>query len=162
VCDFVLDFVTILLVYSSIIKLKALHAYFVSGQALNPNLFGTASRITKWISRMDDLTCLTKIREKPTNVPEKLTSLKNHKTFKELFVVYLRQFQSVAAGMPLSYVIRKNAAVTAEQHLATYPTIDDDLIATASHATPSFCIDNGTVFDLLKPLVIVVRVGLSS
>jgi hypothetical protein len=44
--------------------------------------------------------------------------------------------------------------VTVEQCTATYPTIDDDPIAMASHATPSFHIDNGTVFDLLKPLVI--------
>jgi hypothetical protein len=144
--------------YSSIIKLKALRAYLdylkVRGQALNPDSFGTAGRITKWIGRTDDLTHFIKVREKPTNVPEKLTSLKNYKTFKELFVTYLRQFRSVAAGTPLSYVIRKHAAVTPEQRLATYPTIDDDPIATASHATPSFRIDNGIVFDLLKPLVV--------
>jgi hypothetical protein len=35
-----------------------------------------------------------------------------------------------------------------------YQTIDDDLIATASHSTPSYRIDNGTVFNLLKPLAI--------
>jgi hypothetical protein len=108
-------------------------------------------RITKWIDRTDDLTRFTKIREKPTSVPEKLTSLKNYKAFKELFVMYLRQFRSVAAGTPLSYVIRKHAAVMTEQRLAIYPTIDDALIATVSRATPSFHIDNGTVFDLLKP-----------
>jgi hypothetical protein len=44
--------------------------------------------------------------------------------------------------------------VITKQRLATNPTIDDDLIATASHATSSFRIDNGIVFDLLKPLVI--------
>jgi hypothetical protein len=86
---------TVLLSYSSIIKLKALRANLdylkVRGQALNPDSFGTASRITKWIGRTDDLTRFIMIREKPTNVPEKLTSLKNYKTFKELFVTYLRQ-----------------------------------------------------------------------
>jgi hypothetical protein len=33
-------------------------------------------------------------------------------------------------------------------------TIDDDLIATASHTTPSYQIDKGIIFALLKPLVI--------
>jgi hypothetical protein len=60
----------------------------------------------------------------------------------------------VAAGTPLSYIIRKDITVTPEQRTATYPTVDDDLIVTASHSTASYCIDNGTVFDLLKPLVI--------
>jgi hypothetical protein len=60
----------------------------------------------------------------------------------------------VAAGAPLSCIIHKDITVNPEQHRATYTTIDDDLIVTASHSTASYCIDNGTVFDLLKPLVI--------
>jgi hypothetical protein len=62
-----------------------------------------------------------------------------------LLVTYLRQFRRVAGGTPLSYVIRKHAAAMTKQRLVTYPTIDDNLIATASHETPSFRIDNGTV-----------------
>jgi hypothetical protein len=60
----------------------------------------------------------------------------------------------VAAGTPLSYIICKDITVTPEQHTVTYSTVDDDLIVTASHSTASYCIDNGTAFDLLKPLVI--------
>jgi hypothetical protein len=60
----------------------------------------------------------------------------------------------VAAGTPLSYIILKDISATPEQRTATYPTVDDDLIVTPSHSTASYCIDNGTVLDLLKPLVI--------
>jgi hypothetical protein len=86
---------TVMLLYSSSVKKKALQGYLnykkCHGQSLNP------------VGRMDDLSCYSKLRDsKPSNVPDKLTSLKNYKTFKELFITYLRQFQRVAAGTPLS------------------------------------------------------------
>jgi hypothetical protein len=150
---------TVMLLYSSIIKLKAFHAYLdyrkSCGQALNPDHYAVRNNITKWAGRMDDLSRYTKrCDSKPSNVPDKLTSLKHFKTFKELFVTYLRQFRSVAAGTPLSYIVRKHSTVNTEQRTATYQTINDDLIATASHTTPSYRIDNEIVFDLLKLLVI--------
>jgi hypothetical protein len=81
---------------------------------------------------MDDLSRFSKLREsKPSNVPDKLTSLKQYKTFKELFVMYLHQFRSVAAGTPLSYIIHKDITVTPDQRTATYPKVDDDLMVTA-------------------------------
>jgi hypothetical protein len=60
----------------------------------------------------------------------------------------------VGAGTLLSYITRKDINVTAEQRTALYNTVNDDLIMTASHSTASYRMDNGTVFDLLKPLVI--------
>jgi hypothetical protein len=149
----------VMLSYSSIVKMKALRAYLdykkSRGQPLNPDSFAVGNNITMWIGRMDDLSRFAKLCDKkPSNLPDKLTSLKNYKMFKELFVTYLRQFRSVAAGTPLSYIVQKDITVTTEQHTAMYQSIDDDLMATASHSTPSYRIDNGTVFDLLKPLVI--------
>jgi hypothetical protein len=122
---------------------------------LNPDSFAVSNNITKWIERMDDISCFSKLRDsQPSNVLGKLTSLKNYKTFKELFVTYLHQFRSVADRTPLSYIIRKDINGTAEQRTALYNTVDDDLIMTASHSTASYRTDNETVFDLLKPFVI--------
>jgi predicted ATP-binding protein involved in virulence len=83
---------------------------------LNPDTFAVANNITKCVGRMDDLSRFSKLGDsKPSNIPDKLTSLKNYKTFNEFFVTYLRQFRSVAARTPLSYIVRKDTTVTAEQ-----------------------------------------------
>jgi hypothetical protein len=88
---------TVMLSYSSIVRMKAMRAYLdykkSRGQSLNRDQFGVGNNITKWVGRMDDLSRYSKLRDsKPSNVPDKLTSLKNCKTFKELFVTYVRQF----------------------------------------------------------------------
>jgi hypothetical protein len=52
------------------------------------------------------------------------------------------------------YILWLMALVTTEQQASMYETIDDDLIATASHATDWYKIDNDVLYDLLKPLII--------
>jgi hypothetical protein len=103
---------TVMLPYSSNVQMKALSAYLdykkTHGQSLNQDQFAAGSNITKWIGQTDDLSCFSKLcYSKPSNIPNKLTLLKQYKTFKELFVTYLRQFASVAAGTPLSYIIQR-------------------------------------------------------
>jgi hypothetical protein len=76
---------TVMLLYSSIVKMKALRAYLdyekSCGQSLNPDQFSVGNSITKWIGQMDDLSRFSKLCDsKPSNVPDKLTSLKNYKT----------------------------------------------------------------------------------
>jgi hypothetical protein len=81
---------TVILSYSSIVKMKALRLYLdykkFCGQSLSLYQFGVGNNITKCIGCMDDLSRLSKLCDsKASNVPEKLASLKNYKTFKELF-----------------------------------------------------------------------------
>jgi hypothetical protein len=77
---------TVMLSYSSIVEMKALREYLYykksRGKSLNPDQFGVGNNITKWVGRMDDLSHFSKLRDtKPSNIPDKLTSWKNYKTF---------------------------------------------------------------------------------
>jgi hypothetical protein len=81
---------TVMLSYSSIVKMKALWAYLdykkYRGQSLNPDQLAVSNNITVWIGRMDDLSRYFKlIDSKPSDIPDKLISLKHYKTFQRIF-----------------------------------------------------------------------------
>ena len=76
--------------------------------------------------------------------------------FVDQFPAYLRECKGVS-GVPLSYVIRDNAAPPAIEPLAlnrpwsaAYTTLSEELIARSPHTGPSFEDDNANVYRLLQ------------
>jgi hypothetical protein len=84
--------------------------------------------------------------------PEKFSDMQKWMKFYELFITYLGRVKG-AANIPLTYLVREKGEVTQEIRDAEYETMDDRLIATTVHSGPHFAIDNKTLYDELKPLV---------
>ena len=85
--------------------------------------------------------------------PSKLTDLAKWTKFWELFTTYLGRVQG-AALIPLSYLIREHDEVTPELREAEYATMQERLIATTALNGTHFELDNRTLYDEFKPLVV--------
>ena len=85
--------------------------------------------------------------------PSKLSDLVKWVKFWELFTTYLGRVKG-AALTPLTYLIRENAEVTPEVMAAEYTSTQERLIATTSHTGAHFDLDNRTLYDEFKPLVV--------
>jgi hypothetical protein len=59
-----------------------------------------------------------------------------------------------AAHIPLSYLTREHVAVTPEIETAAYATPEDKLIAITLHSGEHYLVDNKTLYEELKPLVV--------
>ena len=138
-------------------KLKAFRAWLdyrtARGEPLIAAAFGEPE-ITKFMFRATELQQQSDSGSSTATAPDVLAKFKDFAAWEELFLTYLRQFRSVSCGTPLTYVVRADDVPTAATLATAYLTIDDELIETAVHTTPSFTIDNGTVYDLLKPLIV--------
>lgn len=73
--------------------------------------------------------------------------------FWELFTTYVGRVKG-AASVPLSYLVREHGEVMHEIKDAEYETMEDRLIATTVHTGNHYQLDNYTLYDELKPLVI--------
>ena len=85
--------------------------------------------------------------------PTKLTDIVKWTKFWELFTTYLGRVKG-AALTPLTYLIRDHEVVTAEMLDATYATTQERLIATTALRGAHFELDNRTLYDQFKPLVV--------
>lgn len=85
--------------------------------------------------------------------PTKLTDMVKWTKFWELFTTYLGRVKG-AALTPLTYLIRDHDVVTAEILNATYATTQERLIATTALSGAHFELDNRTLYDQFKPLVV--------
>ena len=84
-----------------------------------------------------------------TEVP-KLTNLKQWRSFKELLKTRLQEERNPVMGIPLAYLIREQAEVSAATVQADYPTLDDRLIACIAHQGSMYREDNKSFYSLLK------------
>lgn len=85
--------------------------------------------------------------------PSKLSDLGKWVKFWELFTTYLGRVKG-AALTPLTYLIRENGEVTPDIMAAEYASTQERLIATTSHSGAHFDLDNRTLYDEFKPLVV--------
>jgi hypothetical protein len=85
--------------------------------------------------------------------PPKLTELSKWTKWWELFTTYLGRVRG-AALVPLTYLVREHSAVTEEIRNRAYPTPEDRLIATTALAGSHYVLDNRTLYDEFKPLVV--------
>jgi hypothetical protein len=85
--------------------------------------------------------------------PIELVDLAKWTKFWELFSTYLSRVKG-AANAPLSYLIQEQEAVTQEALDANYALTIDRLIATTILVGAHFDLDNRTLYDKLKPLVV--------
>jgi hypothetical protein len=92
-------------------------------------------------------------KEAEVQKPVVLSDLGKWTKFWELFTTYLSRVKG-AANTPLSYLVREHAEVTAEIAAMDYGTVEDRLIATTVLQGAHFDLDNRTLYDELKPLVV--------
>jgi hypothetical protein len=85
--------------------------------------------------------------------PVALADLGKWTKFWEPFTTYLSRTKG-AANAPLSYLVREHSEVTIEIVAADYLTTKDHLIAMTVHQGAHFDLDNRTLYDELKPLVV--------
>ena len=85
--------------------------------------------------------------------PTALTELKGWIKFWLKFSSYLSRIRG-AAHIPLTYLVRESGEVTDDIAAAEYATEDDRLIATTVLEGPHYLLDNTTLYDEFKPLVV--------
>ena len=110
----------------------------------------TADRTALWVEHARVWAAYQKSKtDSLTEVP-KLTNLKQWRSFKELLKTRLQEERNPVMGIPLAYLIREQAAVTAAIVQADYPTLDDRLIACIEHQGTMYREDNKALYSLLK------------
>ena len=85
--------------------------------------------------------------------PVALSDINKWTKFWLMFSTYLGRVKG-AAHIPLVYLIREHVAVTNEITTATYASPEDKLIAITVHAGEHYEVDNRTLYEELKPLVV--------
>ena len=85
--------------------------------------------------------------------PLKLTDLVKWIKFWELFTTYLGHVKGAALS-PLTYLIRDHESVTPELLTGDYASTQERLIATTALSGAHFELDNRTLYDEFKPLVV--------
>jgi hypothetical protein len=144
--------------FLSLTKLKAMR-YWVLAQrcigvdAPNVNDF-TGEVIIETLARMKaDSDHKLATEDSDIRKPEKLTDLTKWSKFWELLTTYLGRVKG-AALTPLSYLIREHEEVTQEQRDAEYLSMQERLIAITALNGTHFVLDNRTLYDEFKPLVV--------
>jgi hypothetical protein len=144
--------------FVSLKKLKAMR-YWVLSQRFLGHATPSATEFTNdvleaTLLRMqadDDYKAATS--EAQVQKPVALTDLAKWTKFWELFMTYLSRVKGVA-NTPLSYLVREHAEVTADIAAAEYANSVDRLVATTVLQGAHFDLDNRTLYDALKPLVV--------
>ena len=108
----------------------------------------------EWHDRLTHLECESKqVRFDPTASVPTMSTLKDWDVFEQGFRSLLYRYRSSKASAPLCYVIREKFDVDADDLVADYESIDEELIATASlthdsYGNSAYTFDNAQVFDL--------------
>jgi hypothetical protein len=144
--------------FLSLTKLKALRYWVLAQRCIgvefpNVNDFTNAA-IEETLARMKaDSDYKLATEDTDIRKPEKLTDLAKWTKFWELLTTYLGRVKG-AALTPLSYLVREHEEVTPEYFDATYPSVQERLIATTAMNGTHFDLDNRTLYDEFKPLVV--------
>jgi hypothetical protein len=101
----------------------------------------------------EDLDYKEATKEAEVQKPIKLANLSKWSKFYELFSTFLSQIKG-AANTPLSYLIWEHEEVTQEMLDADYASTVDCLFATTVLEAAHFYLDNRTLYNELKPLVV--------
>mgnify|MGYP001328444443 FL=1 len=144
--------------FLAVLKLKVMREWVLERQRLglttNVNLF-TVVVCTEMMTRLKNNKDQKRARD--DIVVTKLIVLKDMTKawtkFSELLVTYLGCTIG-AAEIPLTYLLREHADVTPNIQDADYDNDEDHLVATTVLTGPHFTIDNTTLYEELKPLVI--------
>ena len=144
--------------FVSLTKLKAMRYWVLAQRCIGvdaPNVANfTQEVITETLARMQaDKDYKKATEDTDIRKPEKLTDLVKWTKFWELFTTYLGRVKG-AALTPLSYLIREHVVVTQEQLDAVYGSTQERLITTTALSGAHFDLDNRTLYDEFKPLVV--------
>jgi hypothetical protein len=144
--------------FLSLTKLKAMRYWFLAQRCIgvdspNVNQF-TDVVIEDTLARMK-ADSDHKLATEDTDIrkPEKLADLTKWTKFWELLTTYLGRVKG-AALTPLSYLVREHDEVTEEQRDAEYQSTQERLIAITALNGTHFDLDNRTLYDEFKPLVV--------
>ena len=144
--------------FLSLTKLKALRYWILAQRCIGveaPNINAFADEvIVETLARMKADSDY-KLATEDTNIrkPEKLVDLAKWTKFWELLTTYLGRVKG-AALTPLSYLVREHEDVTADHLDAEYKSTQERLIATTALRGTHFDLDNRTLYDEFKPLVV--------
>ncbi len=137
-------------------RLKALHSWVKervrTGIVLNAGHWTDAERNAA-VARFNIEQLRSETQEDNPDKPGELTDLTKWETFWERFKSYLSRIRG-AAKCPLTYVIRDQEAVTANDRNAVYEDHDARLVATTLLEGDWFFLDNQRVYDEFKSLVL--------
>jgi hypothetical protein len=144
--------------FLSLTRLKAMRYWVLAQRCIgvdNPNVNDFAGEvIEETLARMKADSDF-KLATEDTNIrkPEKLTDLAKWTKFWELLTTYLGRVKG-AALTALSYLVRDHEEVTRAHHDAEYQSVQERLIATTALNGTHFNLDNRTLYDEFKPLVV--------
>ena len=144
--------------FVALTKLKAMRYWVLAQRCIgvedpNANDF-TAAVIEETLARMQaDKDYKRATEDTEIRKPEKLIDLVKWTKFWELFTTYLGRVKG-AALTPLSYLVREHEAVTPDLFDAEYGSVQERLIATTALSGTHFVLDNRTLYDEFKPLVV--------
>jgi hypothetical protein len=142
----------------SLTKLKAMRYWVLAQRCIgvaSPNVNEFAGQVIEdTLARMKaDSDHKLATEDSDVRKPEKLTDLTKWTKFWELFITYLGRVKG-AALTPLSYLVREHEEVTQEQRDAEYLSMQERLIAITALNGTHFDLDNRTLYDEFKPLVV--------
>ena len=147
----------VLLPLMALRRLRAMRHWALSQQFLGvlPNAVAFSPGVlAETLERMrDDVDYTAARKEADVQKPQPLKDMVKWTSFWELFVTYFSQLKG-AANAPLTYLLREHGEVTAAIRAAPYASDADRLIATVVHEGRHYELDNVTLYDQLKPLVI--------
>ena len=144
--------------FVSLTKLKAMRYWFLAQRCLGvdvPSVVDfTDEAIIEVLARMKaDKDYKKATEDTDIQKPEKLSDLNKWTKFWELFMTYLGRVKG-AALTPLSYLVREHQAVNNEMLDAVYASVQERLISTTALSGAHFDLDNRTLYDEFKPLVV--------
>jgi hypothetical protein len=144
--------------FVSLKKLKAMHYWVIAQCCMGIDAPRTQDFtediLEAMIARMkDDKDYEAVMKDTEIQKPDKLADLGKWTRFYELLSTYLGRVKG-AALIPLTYLVCKHEEVMPEIQNAEYSSVQEQLIATMALSGPHFELDNRTLYDKLKPLVI--------
>jgi hypothetical protein len=144
--------------FLSLTKLKAMRYWVLAQRCIgidNPNVNDFAGQVIEETLARMKADGDYKLATEDTDIrkPEKLSDLAKWTKFWELLTTYLGRIKG-AALTPLSYLVREHEEVTRAHHDAKYQSIPERLIATTALNGTHFDLDNRTLYDEFKPLVV--------
>lgn len=144
--------------FLSLTKLKAMRYWVLAQRCIgvaSPNVNEFAGQVIEdTLARMKaDSDHKLATEDSDVRKPERLTDLTKWTKFWELLTTYLGRVKG-AALTPLSYLVREHEEVTQEQRDAEYQSMQERLIAITALTGTHFDLDNRTLYDEFKPLVV--------
>lgn len=138
-------------------KLKAMRYWVLAqvriGATTSATIFTDQIAVATMVTMQNARDLKEATMESTIEKPVVLVDIHKWTKFYLMLSTYLGRVKG-AALIPLSYLIREHGDVTPEIAAATYATDTDKLVATTVHADTHYAIDNATLYETLKPLVV--------